>query len=232
MMILMLFEYKEQLLYYVDDQVLKQIAERWKVIKSSLLGAVHLMDGISSGGGGIVPGDADQVSQQSESISSVADELCLEPTLPRSLLEFSESPVMSYCKNLSFSHMLTLTGPPQSITEWLVFWEKDPVEILLNLGFGAEEPDVRTKIPPRFLSGVSVAKGFDVQAFLEVQKKQMDIERPNLHDDTKLGGTVDTPEEHDVMQRNLDKLKKWPYGTPMEFNKTKCKMLPLAQAGG
>lgn len=42
------------------------------------------MDRISSGGGGIVPGDADQVSQQSEGISSVAAELCLEPTLPKS----------------------------------------------------------------------------------------------------------------------------------------------------
>ncbi|KAM7035923.1 LOW QUALITY PROTEIN: protein ITPRID1 [Passerculus sandwichensis] len=99
----------------------------------------------------------------------------------KSLLEFSESPVMSRCKNLSFSHVLTLTDPPQSITEWLLFWEKDPVEILLNLGFGAEEPDVRAKIPPRFLSGVSVAKGFDIQAFLETQKKQMDVERPNLY---------------------------------------------------
>lgn len=51
------------------------------------------MDGISSGGGGIVPGDADQVSQQSESISSVAAELGLEPTLPRSdkkLSKFTE----------------------------------------------------------------------------------------------------------------------------------------------
>lgn len=55
-----------------------------KVIKSLLLDAVHLMDGISSGSGGIVPGGADQVSQQSEDISSVAAELCLEPTHPRS----------------------------------------------------------------------------------------------------------------------------------------------------
>lgn len=55
-----------------------------KVIKSLLLDAVHLMDGISSGGGGIVPGDADQVSQQIEGISSVAAGLCLDPTLPRS----------------------------------------------------------------------------------------------------------------------------------------------------
>ncbi|KAL9868136.1 protein ITPRID1 [Geothlypis trichas] len=99
----------------------------------------------------------------------------------RSLLEFSQSPVMSRCKNLRFSHVLTLTGPPQRITQCLLFWEKDPEEILLNLGFGAEEPDVCTKIPPRFLSGVSVAKGFDIQAFLEAQKKQMDIERPNLY---------------------------------------------------
>lgn len=74
------------------------------------------------------------------------------------------------------------------MTEWLVLLEKDPVEILLNLGFGTEEPDVLTKIPPRFLSGVSVAKGFDIQAFLEAQKKQMDIETPNLYGKEKHSG--------------------------------------------
>ncbi|KAM9302508.1 LOW QUALITY PROTEIN: protein ITPRID1 [Morus bassanus] len=98
----------------------------------------------------------------------------------RSLQEFSESPVMSRCKSLSSSH--SLTGVPQSITEWLVFWEKDPVEILLDLGFGTEEPDVCTKIPPRFLSGASVAKGINIRVFLEAQKQRMDIERPNLYE--------------------------------------------------
>uniref|UniRef100_A0A8C0FG33 ITPR-interacting domain-containing protein n=1 Tax=Bubo bubo TaxID=30461 RepID=A0A8C0FG33_BUBBB len=91
-----------------------------------------------------------------------------------------ESPVMSRCRSLSSSHLLT--GAPQSITEWLALWENDPVEILLDLGFGTEEPDVCTKIPPRFLSGVSVAKGINIRVFLEAQKQRMDIERPKLYE--------------------------------------------------
>ncbi|XP_068012993.1 protein ITPRID1 isoform X1 [Melanerpes formicivorus] len=98
----------------------------------------------------------------------------------RSLQEFSESPFMSRCKSLSSSH--SLSDAPQSITEWLTFWEKDPVEILLDLGFGTEEPDVCTKIPPRFLSGASVAKGINNRVFLEAQKQRMDVERPNLYE--------------------------------------------------
>ncbi|KAM6338798.1 LOW QUALITY PROTEIN: protein ITPRID1 [Podargus strigoides] len=98
----------------------------------------------------------------------------------RSLQEFSESPAISRCKSQSSS--CSLTGAPQSITEWLELWEKDPVEILLDLGFGTEEPDVCTKIPPRFLSGVSVAKGINIRVFLEAQKQRMDIERPNLYE--------------------------------------------------
>ncbi|XP_059675069.1 protein ITPRID1 [Gavia stellata] len=98
----------------------------------------------------------------------------------RSLQEFSESPVMSRCKSLGSAH--SLSGAPQSITEWLALWEKDPVEILLDLGFGTEEPDVCTKIPPRFLSGASVAKGINIRVFLEAQKQRMDIERPNLYE--------------------------------------------------
>ncbi|XP_061852867.1 protein ITPRID1 [Colius striatus] len=98
----------------------------------------------------------------------------------RSLQEFSESPIMSRCKSLSSSH--SLTGAPQSITEYLALWENDPVEILLDLGFGIEEPDVCTKIPPRFLSGASVAKGINIRVFLEAQKQRMDIERSNLHE--------------------------------------------------
>ncbi|XP_013051532.3 protein ITPRID1 isoform X1 [Anser cygnoides] len=97
----------------------------------------------------------------------------------RSLQEFSESLVMSRCNSLSSAH--SVTGAPQSITEWLALWEKDPVEILLDLGFGTEEPDVCTKIPPRFLSGASVAKGINIRVFLEAQKQRMYIEQPNLY---------------------------------------------------
>ncbi|XP_030407171.1 protein ITPRID1 isoform X2 [Gopherus evgoodei] len=97
----------------------------------------------------------------------------------RSLHQFSETPVMSRWNSFNSSH--SLASAPKSITEWLELWEKDPVEILLDLGFGTEEPDICTKIPSRFISNASVAKGINIRVFLEAQKQRMDIEKPNLY---------------------------------------------------
>jgi hypothetical protein len=68
-----------------------------------------------------------------------------------------------------------------SIPEWLEFWEKDPVEILLDLGFGADEPDICTQIPARFLGYSSAARGINIHVFLEAQKQRMDFENPDLY---------------------------------------------------
>ncbi|XP_033021491.1 protein ITPRID1 [Lacerta agilis] len=96
----------------------------------------------------------------------------------RSLHQFSEMPVLSRWNSAGSSH--SLTGAPKSVTEWLDFSEKDPVEILLDLGFGTDEPDICTKIPSRFISCASIAKGINIRVFIEAQRKRMDIESPNL----------------------------------------------------
>jgi len=48
-------------------------------------------------------------------------------------------------------------------------------------------------------------------------------------DDTKLWGTVNTPEEQDAIQRDLNRLEQWAQGNPMRFNKSKCKVFHLGQ---
>ncbi|KAB0376099.1 hypothetical protein FD755_012742 [Muntiacus reevesi] len=97
----------------------------------------------------------------------------------RSLHPFSETPTLS--RGTSFNSCHSAASIPQSIPEWLEFWEKDPVEILLDLGFGADEPDICTRIPARFLGYGSAARGINIPVFLEAQKQRMDTENPNLY---------------------------------------------------
>ncbi|XP_036309723.1 protein ITPRID1 isoform X1 [Pipistrellus kuhlii] len=97
----------------------------------------------------------------------------------RSLHQCSETPTLS--RGTSFNSCHSAVSIPQSIPEWLEFGEKDPVEILLDLGFGADEPDICTQIPARFLGCASAATGINIRVFLEAQKQRMDIENPNLY---------------------------------------------------
>jgi len=46
-------------------------------------------------------------------------------------------------------------------------------------------------------------------------------------DNTKLSGTVDTLEGQDAIQRDLDKLDKWPCVNLLRFNKAKSKVLHM-----
>ncbi|GAB0186172.1 cAMP-dependent protein kinase inhibitor alpha [Grus japonensis] len=48
-------------------------------------------------------------------------------------------------------------------------------------------------------------------------------------DDTKLCGAVDTPEEWDAIQGDLDRLERWAHVNFMKFNKAKCKILHMGQ---
>lgn len=53
--------------------------------------------------------------------------------------------------------------------------------MLLDLGFGTDEPDICTQIPARFLVCISAARGINIRVFLEAQKQRMDFENPDLY---------------------------------------------------
>ncbi|XP_072908608.1 protein ITPRID1 isoform X2 [Hemitrygon akajei] len=112
----------------------------------------------------------------------------------------------SSIQNMSFKEYV-------SVFEFLDRWHHDPEELLLDLGFGKEEPDISTKIPARFINSSSVATGINIGVFLEAQKSRMNME---ILDICKITSQkvlsefnsvqmqlVDTKNEHRALLKNI-----------------------------
>ncbi|XP_010212830.1 PREDICTED: protein TESPA1 [Tinamus guttatus] len=74
----------------------------------------------------------------------------------------------------------TTTKTSSSISEILEWWQADAEEVLYNLGFVQSEPEDVARIPARFFSAPSRAKGIDFQLFLKSQVQRMEMEDPCL----------------------------------------------------
>ncbi|NWH68831.1 TESP1 protein, partial [Geococcyx californianus] len=65
-------------------------------------------------------------------------------------------------------------------SEVLEWWQADAEEILYNLGFVQSEPGAASRVPARFFSAPSHAKGIDFQVFLKAQVRRLETEDPCL----------------------------------------------------
>ncbi|XP_041670124.1 uncharacterized protein itprid1 isoform X2 [Cheilinus undulatus] len=80
----------------------------------------------------------------------------------------------------SFNSTTSDHSGPLSVMDILNLWNDDPEEVLLDLGFGCDEPDLSGRIPARFMNYQSQARGINLQVFLEAQKNRLDLENPDV----------------------------------------------------
>ncbi|KAA8579300.1 hypothetical protein FQN60_007090 [Etheostoma spectabile] len=67
------------------------------------------------------------------------------------------------CRWNSVSTAVSAHSGPLSVMDVLNLWNDDPEEVLLDLGFGCDEPDLSGRIPARFINHQSQAKGINLQ---------------------------------------------------------------------
>ncbi|XP_077429383.1 protein ITPRID2-like [Vanacampus margaritifer] len=71
-------------------------------------------------------------------------------------------------------------GLTSNVPEVLQWRSEDAEETLWQLGFGCDDPQITVRIPPRFLSFPSQARGIDLRLFLESQVRRIREEDHSL----------------------------------------------------
>ncbi|KAJ8395949.1 hypothetical protein AAFF_G00026570 [Aldrovandia affinis] len=65
-------------------------------------------------------------------------------------------------------------------------WNHDPEELLQDLGFSSEEPDVAARIPTRFLMQRPLTRGISLRVLQEAQRSRSDMETQEVTDRFRL----------------------------------------------
>lgn len=67
-----------------------------------------------------------------------------------------------------------------SVSNVLQLCSEDAEETLYELGFGCDEPQVTVRIPPRFFTFPSQARGINFRLFLDSQLRRIQEDDPSL----------------------------------------------------
>ncbi|XP_017264017.1 protein TESPA1 [Kryptolebias marmoratus] len=111
------------------------------------------------------------------------------PSFNKQLSKFSSStPRQKLCPpSLNLGHSMASSclssstwKTVSSVSEALQMCSEDPEETLYELGFGCEEPQVTVRIPPRFFTFPSQARGINFRLFLDSQIQRIREEDPSL----------------------------------------------------
>lgn len=97
--------------------------------------------------------------------------------------------------NSQISPNCLITKPLFSISEILDQVQEDAEDVLFSLGFGHEDHKDTSRIPARFFTNPSQAKGIDFQLFLKSQMERIEMEDPCL----MLASECDFSSIHDLL---------------------------------